>query len=264
MNRQRLGSLLAVLALVLVLAACQGGGAGSASPAPSRSGSPTLTARPPVGTLGAGCSANNPCQLTAGAYRLGPGTLMPGLEVTVPAGWSSQENTPGVLNLTPPGKPNDALSFSLDMTAVKSTGAGHGTTILKNVGTTPSALVAWLTHDPDFLIVSKPASATVGQGIKMTSVVVGVSRSAKYGDQGCPANPRCADLFTNSYFDGDFYGISGDEEVLIYLGTIKISGSPHTFLVFLDAVNHADLKRLENAAEPIVASVRLPSGVVAG
>ena len=189
---------------------------------------------------------------------------MPGLQVTVPAGWSSHENTPGVLNLVPPGQPNDALSFSLDMTAVKSSGAGHGTTILKNVGTTPGALVAWLTHDPDFLIVSKPASATVGQAIKMTSLIVGVSRSANYGDPGCPANPRCADLFTNKYFGGDFFGISGDEQARLYLGTVKISESPHTFMVTLDAVNHADLQRLDNAAEPIVASVRLPSGAVAG
>lgn len=261
MNRQRLGSPLAVLALVLVLAACQGGGTGSASPAASRSGSPTHTARPAVGTLAAGCS---PCQLTAGTYRLGPGTLMPGLELTVPAGWSSNENTPGDLNLVPPGQPNEALTFSLDMTAVKSTGPGHGTSILKNVGTTPRALVAWLTHNPDFLIVSRPTSATVGQGIKMTSLVVGVSRSANYGDPVCPANPRCADLFTNSYFGGQSFGIGGNEEVLLYLGRIKISGSPHTFLIDLDAVNHAALQRLEKVAEPIVSSVRLPSGAVAG
>ena len=129
---------------------------------------------------------------------------------------------------------------------------------------TRSALVQWLTHHPDFLIVSKPTPATVGQGITMTSLVVGVSRSARYGDPGCPANPRCADLFTNSYFGGNFFGIGGDEEVLLYIGRIKISGTRHTFMIALDAVNQAALQHLEAAAAPIVASVHLPFGAVAG
>jgi hypothetical protein len=189
---------------------------------------------------------------------------LPGLEVTVPAGWSSTESTPAELNLVPPGQSNDALKFWLDMSAVKSSGSGHGTTILTNVGRTPSALIAWLTHDPDFLIVSKPAPATVGHGIRMTALVVGVSRSANYGDPGCPSNPRCADLFTTSYWGSNSFGIGDGEEVLLYLGTIKISGSPHTFFVVLDAVDHADLRRFEKAAEPIIGSVRLPSGAVGG
>jgi hypothetical protein len=165
----------------------------------------------------------------------------------------------------PPGQPNDGLKFWLDMVAVKSSGAGHGTTILTNMGRTPSALTAWLTHNPDFLIVSKPAPATIGRGIKMTSLVVGVSRSANYGGPSCPANPRCADLFTNNYWgSSNSYGIGGDGEVRLYLATIQISGSPRTFLVALDAVNHADLLRLEKAANPIVNSVRLPTGTTSG
>ena len=182
----------------------------------------------------------------------------------MPAGWSSTESTPGLLSLLPPGQPNNHLAFWLDLSAVQSSGPGHGTTILKNVGRTPSALITWLTHDRDFLIVSKPAPATIGQDIKTTSLVVGVSRSAKYGDPGCPANPRCADLFTASSWGSDFFGIGGSEEVRLYLGTIHESGSPHTFFVALDAVDHADLLRLEEAAKPIIGSVRLPSGAVGG
>jgi hypothetical protein len=261
MNRQRLGGPLAVLVLVLVLAACQSGRAGSASPAASRSGSPAHVA---LRALTAGCSDSSPCQLTAGAYRLGAGTLLPGLEVTMPAGWSSTESTPAELNLKLPGQPDDALKFWLDMSAVKSSGPGHGTTVLTTVGRTPSGLIAWLGHDPDFLIVSKPAPATVGQDINMTSLVVGVSGSANYGDSGCPANPRCADLFTTRYWGSNSFGIAGDEEVRLYLGTIQISGSPHTFFAVLDAVDHADLLRLENAAKPIIGSVHLPSGAASG
>jgi hypothetical protein len=255
----------AVFLLMMLLAACQGSGAGPASPPASQTGSPAHTARPAVPALASDCSSSSPCPIAAGTYRLGPGTVLPGLEVTVPSGWSSTENTPGDLALVPPGQQNDALYFGLDMVAVKSSGAGHGTTILKNVGGTPSALTAWLTRDPDFLIVSKPAPATIGHRITMTSLVVGVSRSANYGDPGCPANPRCADLFTNSYWgSSNFYGIGGNEQVRLYLGTIEISGRPHTFFVALDAVNHADLLRLEQAANPIVNNVRLPTGVGSG
>ena len=263
MNRQRLGIPLAVLVLVLVLDACQGGRTESASPATSRTGSPAQAA---VRTLAFGCTHASPCQdLSAGAYRLGPRTLMPGLELVMPAGWSSTGTGPTELNLVPPGEqPDDALKFWLDMLAIKSTGLDHGT-ILTNVGTTPDALLAWLTSDPDFLLVSKPAPATIGQAIKMISLVVGVPRSAKSVDPGCPAGPRCADMFTSRHWHHPGgYAIGGDEEVRLYLGTIQISGSPHTFLVALDAADHADLLRLENTAKPIISSVRLPSGAASG
>jgi hypothetical protein len=265
MNRQKLGIPLAVLvlALVFVLGACQGGGAGSASPATTRSGSPAQAA---VRILATGCTHASPCQdLTAGAYRLGPRTLLPGLELAMPAGWSSTGTGPTELNLVPPGgQPDDALKFWLDMLAIKSTGPDYGT-ILTNVGTTPDALRAWLTSNPDFLLVSRPAPAIIGQDIKMTSLVVGVSRSAKSVDPGCPAGPRCADMFTSRHWDHPGgYGIGGDEEVRLYLGTIQVSGSPHTFLVALDAADHADLLRLENAAKPIIGSLRLLSGAASG
>lgn len=253
----------AVLLLMFMLAACQSGGAGPASTAASRSRPPAPTARSAVPILAEGCSGSSSCPITAGSYRLGPGTVLPGLQVTVPSGWSSTENTPGELDLVPPRQLNDALKFWLDMVAVKSSGAGHGTTILKNVGATPKALISWLTHDPDFLIVSKPAPVNIGHGITMTSLVVGVSRTANYGDPGCPANPRCADLFTNSYWgSSNFYGIGSDGQVRLYLGTIHINGHPHTFFVALDAVNHTALARLAKAAEPILGNLRLPTGAL--
>lgn len=255
-------SMPAAFLLMFLLAACQGGGAGTASPAATWPASPAHAA---VHTLATGCTHASPCQdITAGAYRLGPGTLLPGMELTIPARWSSTGTGPTELNLVPPaGHPDDALKFWLDMLAIKSTGPGHGT-ILTNVGTTPSALLAWLTGDPDFRMVSRPAPATIGHGITMTSLVVGVSHSANYDDPGCPSNPRCADMFTNRHWSPGGYGIGGDEEVRLYLGTIKVSGSSHTSLVALDAADHADLLRLENAAKPIIGSVRLPSGAAGG
>jgi hypothetical protein len=271
LTRRRLPAVLGAV-LMILLAACQSSEAGPAASSasqkasPAQTGSPAQTAQPAIRALGRECTDTSACHFDAGTYRLSAGTVVPGLEITMPSGWSSSESTRAELSLVPPGQSDDALKFWLDMIPVKSSGAGHGTTILKNVGRTPSALTSWLTHDHDFLIVSKPAPVTIGHGITMTSLAVGVSPSANYSDSGCPSNPRCADLFTSSYWvsSGNFYSIGGDGEVRLYLGTIQLNGSPHTFFVALDAVSHADLLSLDKAASQIIASLRLPAGAVAG
>jgi hypothetical protein len=71
----------------------------------------------------------------------------------VPSGWSCTENDGGELSLAPPRRPNERLFIWLDLVAVKSSGKGHGT-ILRGTGRTPAKLIAWLTHNPDFVIVS--------------------------------------------------------------------------------------------------------------
>jgi hypothetical protein len=206
-----------------------------------------------------------PCHFPTGIYKLVEAGLanqgvVPGLELTLPAGWSSTENNAGELNLIPPAQPDGRLFFWLDMVALKSSGPEHGTTILYDVGKTPDALVSWLTSNPDFRTIAKPMPATIGEGITMTTLVVGVSRSARYGDPECPANPRCADFFTRTgYWGTNSYGIGGEEEVRLYLGTIRLGGETHTFLVGLDAVSHAGLRRLEDATKSILDSVRLPN-----
>ncbi len=191
---------------------------------------------------------------------LGDGTVLPGFTLTVPGGgWHGTGNDPGGLSLSP-NTPNDFFTVWDDLTAVKSTGTGHGT-VLTNVGTTPEALVAWMTSNPDFTVVVPPAPATIGRGIKATSLVVGASHSAHYGDPTCPSNPRCADLFTNRALWGanQFVGVAGDEEFRIYLAAITVSGQPQTLFVVLDAPTDAGLTQLAAEAAPIVNSLQLPA-----
>jgi hypothetical protein len=216
--------------------------------------------QPPAAPLPQPCFSDNPCRFAPGTYLLGLGEVIPGLQLTLPAGWSSTENWIGELSLTPPDQPNDRLFFWVDMAAVKSSGPGHGTTILNDVGTTPRALIRWLTRNPDFHIVTKRRAITIGNRIPMRTLSLNISPSANYGDPGCPGNPRCADLFTRPLFWGsdEFYGIGGDEEIRLYLGSIRISGYLHTMIVALDATDHADLLRLEAAAAPIIDSLNLP------
>jgi len=220
-----------------------------------------------VRTLPAGCSPNHRCHFAEGAYRLGSGTVLPGLQFTLPGGWSSGENDQGELNLHPPGHPHATLFVWMDLLAVKSTGPGHGTTVLTNVGVTPNALVHWLTKNHALHVVSRPRPTKIAVRIPATTLTIGVSKSAHYGDPHCPANPRCADLFTSGLWGQNSYGIGGAEEAQLSLAKIKQNGGQHTLFVGLDAgtgSNHSGLITLRKLVRSIVASFRLPRSVSAG
>lgn len=123
-----------------------------------------------------------------------------------------------------------------------------------------------MTTNPDLTIVEKPAPATIGDGIKATALVVGVSPSAKYGDPACQANPRCADLLTNValWGKGEYFGIAGDEQLRLYLAAITVAGQPRTLFVALDAVGGpTDLVALTAQTAPILSSLHLPAGAAA-
>jgi hypothetical protein len=252
----------AAMATVLLASGCDRGP--TEEPTTPRGASPSSVAPSSAAALPVDCSDASPCPVAAGTYNLGEAGLkdagaVPGLELALPEGWSIVENTGGELSLTPPGRPSDRLFLWLDLVPVKSTGPGHGTTVLYNVGTTPDELIGWLTSNRDFRIVEKPTPDTVGADIPVRNITVGVSAAARYGDSDCPANPRCADLFTKpGYWGGGFYGIGGEEEVRLYLGTVRLNEEPHTLLIGLDAVNHADLGWLVGVVRPILESFRLP------
>src|SRR5919202_1821479 len=103
---------------------------------------------------------NQQCGFDAGTYSLGSNSVLPGMKLTLPTGWSATENDAGELALVPPGQPDDKLFVWTDLVAVKSTGPGHGTTVLTNVKPTPEGLISWLTSNPDFTILAKPAATT--------------------------------------------------------------------------------------------------------
>jgi hypothetical protein len=112
------------------------------------------------------------------------------------------------------------------MVAGKSSGPGHGTTILKNVGTSPEAMMGWITGDPDFHILAGPTPVRSVGGIRATRVVLEVSKTARYGDSTCPADPRCADLFTRRD-SSEYWGPGGREEICLDIAAITIDGRTH-------------------------------------
>jgi hypothetical protein len=83
--------------------------------------------------------------------------VVPGIEITFPSGWQTTERTAAELRLESGRLGSGVIRIWSDMIPVKSTGAGHGTTRLTSVGTRPEQIVRWLTHNPDFQVISKPA-----------------------------------------------------------------------------------------------------------
>jgi len=148
------------------------------------------------------------------------------------------------------------------MVVVKSSGPGHGTTVLSDVGTSPSAIASSLASNPDFLVIAKPAPITTVAGLPAIRLVVGVSQTSQYGDTACPANPRCADLFARLDNLSEYFSIGGPEEVRIDISAIEVDGSEHTLFVAIDAPDgEAELKRFSTEAEEVINSIRMPADV---
>jgi len=251
----------ALVAMSLLLAGCGGGG-----PAPRPAASTGPSALPTPTEVSLDCTDSDPCTLPPGVYDTGTSDMAfhPGMTLTLPSTWGSHSLDKYEFSLYPADHPDDRLFFWEDMVAVKSSGPGHGTTILKNVGTSPKAMMAWITGNPDFHIVVRPTQVTSAGGIKATRVVLMISKTARYGDSQCPASPRCADLFTRRD-GGEYYSIGGREEIRLDVAAVKIDGHPHTLFIVLDApAGQADLRRLTALAQPVIDSVRLHAGVTAG
>ncbi len=249
--RQTLFRSATVVALLLCTAACSSAPP-TASSASARPSTPSPSALP---QLPQGCEQQTPCTFKAGRYRLGTGTVLERLVLTLPeAGWTSTENHPGELDLYPPGKTDEHLLLWVDMVAVQSTGKGHGLTTLTDVGRSPAALLAWLDGNPDLTV--RPLADRSFAGIRLQGRSVTPSATARYDDAGCPSNPRCADLFTQGRYETeDVYAIGYPGIAGIWIGG-PIAGH-RTVLLVLDAADPQGLTDLEHRVQSVVDSMTL-------
>ena len=257
---------LLTVATVVLVAACASAGRSSAiatasastlaaslAPSPSTTPSASLDTAIP---LHADCSASSPCALTAGTWvTAGEYSFIPGLHITVPDGWESQEQNLGEFSLDPLDHPNDRIFLWKDVAAITSDGSAR---LVPGVPRTPIGLTAYFRGDRDF-VVSAQATATIAGGIRTLTYVVGVSPSAKYTNHECPAYPHCADLLKDpAHWSSESYGIGAPEVVRLYLATIGSGGDTHLLVIALDAPSAKELERLTKVAAPIIASIRLP------
>lgn len=221
------------------------------------SGSPTTTqsarqVTPLEVCRGESCSA-------AGTHVLPPGTILPGLRFTLNDGWGTDTNDLTELHFVPPNSTDDAVFVWRDIRAVKSTGPGVGVRMLRDVGPSASALVGWITSNRDFDVIDSPHRVNLGRGIEATELTVQVSHTARFGDPGCPDNPRCAAFFRGkNWSTNQFYAIGGDETVQMLFTTLAFSGGSSTLVIALDAKNPNDLVELQRAVRPFLDSLRLP------
>src|SRR5437773_4113993 len=159
---KRSKALLAAASVVLV-AACASAGIGRPSSTPGSSGSsaiatasastlaaslapsPSTTPSASLDTaipLHADCSASSPCALTAGTWvTTGEYSFIPGLHITVPDGWESQEQNLGEFSLDPLDHPNDRIFLWKDVAAITSDGSAR---LVPGVPRTPIGLTAYL------------------------------------------------------------------------------------------------------------------------
>jgi hypothetical protein len=242
--------------MALVLAACGTASSTSIPASPAGSIAPGTRASMP---LNVGCSPDAPCVLSAGTWTLtGQFSFILDMELTVPDGWQSTEQDAGEFNLWPLAHPNDHLFMVRDIAVVRSDGSMEQ---VEGVSPTEDGLVRYWRQDPN-LVVSKPMATRIADGIDATSYVIRVSSKAKFKDPGCPAYPRCADLFTDpAHWEGGVYGIGAPAAVRLYFATIGSGADEHLLVIGLEGENPAALERLTADATPIIDSIRLSSTI---
>lgn len=268
--------------LVVALTGCAGSesgtpSAGTGSGSSGRSPSAVATATTSTTTSSPSAAPSGPAELPVlregPARAISPGTyvttkpdgFLPGLTLTIPAGWSATEADSGEIALHPDNRPDDAILLWKDMVAVvtnnRSDKVGQP---LKGVGSTADALVKWLTNTSDFAILAKPKTVTIGDGVKGKQLTLTTSNTANFAWDDCPVNPHCAAIFTNpGHWDSNFYAIGGAEVSRIFVTTLHYPEGDHTFFVTLDAVSASDLAAFASEAQPIIDSLRLPGAYFA-
>jgi len=195
-----------------------------------------------VGLVAVGTAAS------ASAVTVSPVTyttkvFMPGMQVTVPdAGWRIHQDHKGQFTVGPSNGPT--IHFWLDPIA----STPKTDTPVAGVGRTAAALIAWLRHNPNF-VVSSPVTRTIGAGLKMTSVDLDVSPNAPQVDPSCPG--PCLDYFI---FKGeDPFGTGRGEPVRLYVAPL----GGHTLLIAIDVPSKGALKSAIQSSTHVLGSVRL-------
>jgi len=267
--RRRALVVVAVVVATLFLAGC---GAASPSSPPSAAvgpggstaGTPAVTPAPPAptGPLALiSCHDGEECPVDAGSYVTeGPYAFMPGLAITIPAGWFLTEQDNGELSIRPNDHRDSVLFLWKDLDVIVSS---HRTapagTVVPAAGATPESIVRWFTTNPDFRVLAAPKAAKLAGGTTGTVLDLGISKTANYGDPDCPGNPRCADLFKDViHWGNNFYGIGGLEVIRLFVATVEYPTGNHIFLMAMDVPSADALKSFATEAQPIIDSLRLP------
>ena len=254
------------IVLVLSLAACAGAAPPSATPlgtATSRPSDPQSSGASPSETPIPGCLPDClPGQLTV------PGDLPAGdyttkyffggqLTVTLPADWTSFEDSTGEFALKPAGSDGFALLFWLDVYPIVD-GVDGGTTPVAGVEPTADGVLGWTEANPN--LQAERSAASLG-GLAAEALDLRPSDAAENVDPDCPAELRpCVGLFGFPQWDG-FFSEGGPFHLRLIAASARWGGQEHVIYAMIDAGTEEAWTAFGSEASAIIDGARLPLGV---
>jgi len=266
---------LAIMSLLVAACSGSGGGAASAPPSVSASGSPSAS-RSASASASTAAVASNPAPtpipgclpgcVTPALVR--PGALPVGdyttkhffggqLTVSVPAGWTSFEDSTGEFGLQPKGPDDRKVLFWLDVYPVQDDGKA---TPIKGFDGTAKSLIAWVEANPNIKVIDKGAGH-IGD-VEAMSLEFGRSPKAKNVDPGCPIEIQpCVGLFSFPQWSPDFYGVAGPFHVQMLAADVTWGGKDHAIYAVIDASDDDVFADISPAATTLIDGARLPLGV---
>lgn len=212
-------------------------------------------------------------------YTAGEWAFLPGLTVTLSAGWSSLANEAGELELHRTGDDHDEILVWRDVVP------WQGGRAILDAPSDPEAFVARLAGNP-CLVVSEPERVVLGDWIDLAGskqadlqaivVSVGVAAQAAYDAARCPDTGQVVILSDPMHWEHGF-NIGGDEMgdpgcpcssmQRLYFASIGYVSHKHLLVVALQSYGPngdvaAQMASLQAAAQPILDSLIAPAIVV--
>jgi hypothetical protein len=171
-----------------------------------------------------------------------------GTTATVPAGWTKGDDSSYSLDLISPDydKTTGNGGRIVLLADPRATAGGKKPTKLANVGTTPSALVAWMRHNPK-LTVSAPVTRTIGGTVRAISVDMHVAAAAGKEDPSC--TDACWTYF--AFRTGCCYGSDALTSLRVYLATV----GTHVFAISVEGRPRSYFTKFLPAATTIINSL---------
>ena len=128
--------------------------------------------------------------------------------------------------------------------------------LLASVPGTAKGLTKWMVGNSD-MVVSKPETVSIGDGISATTFTVLISDSNKNVDPGCPPDVKSCLSFV-WVAPGHTFAIGGYEAVRLYLFTVGSGSDAHTVVISLDTPSAGSLAKMTADVGPILKTIRLP------
>ena len=107
------------------------------------------------------------------------------------------------------------------------------------------------------MVVSKPETVSIGDGISATTFTVLISDSNVNLDPGCPSDVKSCLSFM-WVAPGHTFAIGGGEAVRLYLFSVGSGSDAHTVVISLDTPDAASLAKMTSDVAPILKTIRLP------